>query len=320
MTHLIRAIALLLIGMSEVLAQSNTACSSIIVPGGLFQNGLYVIGMKHDQIEAKFRGQTVTPASATTHGSPKRIILVVDSSSRLNSSAVQIIAAMTDGLLTKARPEDSLALLTYGGPVVESDFSATRDDLRKKLASLSLLDEKRPAGQDLHLALSQAMNKFGTPRFGDSVLLFAGGVAQTNGATSTKSLEQLSTHGVRIFTVVLSQKSLSGLYYVGKDFDAPMDPDTAELREFTLRSGGLVHVENTQRVAQDYKVTPERINQLQNLLFQWYGAMHLPYRVEIPMAPAAKTEKLELKLVDPDATKKKRLFTYPALITGCGVR
>ncbi len=320
MTLFIRAVALLLIGVSEIFAQTNTACSSIVVPGGLFQNGMYVLGMKEDQIRIRFRGQTLSPVSVAIDRSPKRIVLVMDSSSRLNESAVQIVSVMTGYLLAKARPEDSFALLTYGGPAIESDFSASRDELNQKLGYFSQSNEKRPVGRDLISALAQAIKMLGAPRFGDSILLFAGGTAQTDSATSQKSLEALSRHGVRVFAVVLSQRSLSGMYYVSSDFDVPMDPDTVGLRDLAMRSGGMIHVENTQRIDKEYQITPERLTQLQNLLFQWYGAMHLPYRVEIPSMPGAKTEKLEITLAEHDAEKKHRLFTYPALITACANR
>lgn len=154
------------------------------------------------------RGPVHIP-SVVTYSGPHRIMFVVENYKKMPEGARKIESAVITGILSKARPEDSFALLTTRGPRVEIPFGSSRDTLHAAAKTLALPPPRGPGGEGVLDAVLEATTWFQPPQPGDSIFVMTAGLLQdTLHARPSKVRAALAAGRIRLF----------GLQFDGYDY------------------------------------------------------------------------------------------------------
>jgi hypothetical protein len=162
------------------------------------------------------RSHKIPIESVQSDEGPRRIVFVETFGSGWREFARQPRGGAKDfgfpgaeltAILSVARPQDSFALLSIGGPRVEVRFGSSQEALRAGIQAVSHPDPDAQEGPDLFDGLSQVASWFGAPQIGDSILEI-GSVRRWrwDKSKAARLRTTLVDRGIRIFT-------LGGAYY-----------------------------------------------------------------------------------------------------------
>jgi hypothetical protein len=208
---------------------------------------------------------------------PRRIILVVENDKRVTPAARTIEGAVVSDILSKARAEDSFALLTAGGPRLALGFSSSQEALGAAAKQLAAPPqgkwEKRGGVLD---ALLEATTWFQPARATDSIFLFAMNLEGKHGVSLARVRATVISGHIRIFGFELGEVSQPDLVaefpHPGALFSMP-EIGLGNVDHFfalSSESGGEVIPENTLG-GKTYQLNAGRLNALQ-------GAAQVLYR------------------------------------------
>jgi von Willebrand factor type A domain len=286
--------------------------------------------MRPAQFELRLHGQPATVASAALDATPKRILLLVDLSEKMNAGGWNLIASLAAYLVQNARPEDRFALLTFAGPKERLDFNQPRAALQAKLAGY-LRHRPGPGSDDdpIDDAVLEALAVFGPPRFGDTILLFTRGEGQGSRAAPKKLEEALLAHRVRLFAIAAG--AAPQFEYFITDVPAPRGtrmppqgvlPIHGALQNLAEESGGVLFSEVTESPEHTYVLTATRRKELQQLVWHMYGQIVEPYRITLARRAGPsdrQPEKFEAGFA-PGLAKRlsePAVFLHPRLLPPC---
>jgi hypothetical protein len=131
---------------------------------------------------------------------PRRIAMVVGGlrlQTEIGQPMLQAVPVAIERILSKARPQDSFALLTAGGPPVALPFGSGRDAIRLAVERIQNSKEWKRGGKGVLDALVQATARFGSPHVGDSIILF-GGLPREGRARISELRATLTTGHIRL--------------------------------------------------------------------------------------------------------------------------
>jgi hypothetical protein len=137
-----------------------------------------------------------------TDSSARRIVLVVENGRRLDAEARKAEAAVISYLLSKARAEDSLGLLTEGGPTVAMPLGTSRDTLREAAEGLGATGESSQHEGVLDAVLT-ASTWLKPRHVGDCIFLICQRVEGGNRTSFSKVQRALGASGIRVFGEML---------------------------------------------------------------------------------------------------------------------
>jgi len=206
--------------------------------------------------------------SATYDRGPRRLIFVAEKANKMPAAARKIEAAVICHILSKARPEDSFALLTARGARLELRFGSSREAVRAAAEELASPPQGKAGGQGVLDAILEATTWFQPPQTGDSVLVVTMGLESRHKAGFSKVRAAVAAGGIRVFGFQLgaySVDSLSG----GSNFDSLYIQGFGKIsrldQTFVLSegSGGRAVLEDSQQGKQ-YRLTDERLEELKN--------------------------------------------------------
>ncbi|MBZ5544856.1 MAG: hypothetical protein LAO07_14445 [Acidobacteriia bacterium] len=141
--------------------------------------------------------------SVVTYSGPHRIVFVVENHKKTPAGARKIESTVITSILSKARPEDSFALLTTRGPRAEIPFGSSRNTLRAAAEKLALPPQRGPGGEGVLDAILEATRWFQPPQPGDSIFLMSMDGEGRNKAGYSKVQAALSAARVRVFAIRL---------------------------------------------------------------------------------------------------------------------
>jgi hypothetical protein len=145
--------------------------------------------------------------SAEVNRGPRRILLLADNGKKIRVAARDIEIEAIKTVLCNARPEDSIALLTAGGPRVAVPFGSSRQAIELALKGLRQPAQRRPQGDRVSGELLEAAKSFGTPQEGDAIILFA---RTLTGSRRAEVRSALTSRGIRLFCLGLGAMLESG--------------------------------------------------------------------------------------------------------------
>ncbi len=122
------------------------------------------------------RRRPATIESVTVNSRPRRIVFVAENGADVTPAARTIESAVITGVISKARPDDSFALLTAGGPRVALRFGSSRAEL---LAAVKGLGETPPSAaksEGVRDALLETTTWFHAHQAGDAIFALTMGL------------------------------------------------------------------------------------------------------------------------------------------------
>jgi hypothetical protein len=289
----------------------DATCSEAIVPVSVvFPDQRHARGLTAEHFVARLQGKPADFEAGPDNG-PRRILLLIDVSKKMNDDIWRAALAAATSVAERARSEDQIGLLTFGGPRIFLGWNEPRSAVLETLASLS---GKRPVpakGEVLvRDALSEALGLFSPPHFGDAVyLLFSG--EDTGSSVSMERLRRAySQSHVRILGMVF------GVLYRGTYSVAPGPTGLPEARvdhgnpfyDMVADSGGVIMIGYSGHPHRSFNLTPDLLEQLRTTAWRLYGQIVEIYKIKIVLPSPEKAARWELEL-SPE-TKKK----YPGLL------
>jgi len=175
-------------------AADLTAGNSLQAPAKDLQAGAFVARDKRDFIPIE---------SVETDRGTRRIVFVVDNGEPISLAARQVEAAAVRAVLSSARPEDSFALLTAGGPRVALPLGSSKDAIQAAVDGLPGASLKVREGRAVLKSIIEATTWFGSPQLGDSIFLLARSPKFENSRVDSPVQSALASRRIRLFTLGL---------------------------------------------------------------------------------------------------------------------
>jgi hypothetical protein len=137
--------------------------------------------------------------SVNTDRGPRRIVFVAENGSEMPEAARQIEAALITDILSKARPEDSFALLSARGPRVETRFVESREAVRAAAETLVNPPRATPNEMGVQDAIVEATRWLQPPQLGDSIFVWALGLEGRHQLGFSEVRKAVSAGRIRVF-------------------------------------------------------------------------------------------------------------------------
>jgi hypothetical protein len=197
-----RLLSLLIAIASFVAAASaQQACSTIEVPVSVISaGGESFRGLAADSFVAS-KGWMVK--SLTYDDGPRRVLFVVDTSSKLSSNARKAASELVDSLVVASRPEDSLALITARGPSGIVKFGEDRAGLVRALSPLAGQAGSTHSHAGVLDAVMDGLEWFDGSRPGDAVVVIAGDLEGNHKTNAKNVAKALAARHIRMFGLAL---------------------------------------------------------------------------------------------------------------------
>jgi hypothetical protein len=300
-----------------VLAQNDKACP-VDLPVGLIDNkGTLLEGLTAQDLTIRQSKQTLAIESIKYDSAPRRILLVLDTSSRLPPDARKAELAVIKYLLTRARVQDSFALLTARGPLRQARFEDGKETLLKAVQELAADPREPVKGENILDTVVTGITWFGEPRPGDAILILADHLEESNEPTQyigrtmsgtgpmqgvvtdrgpsferqskvkfSAVTKMLGEHQIRIFGLQMGALKAGPV-------TSKLDPNDENLFGITLASGGYSVFDPVDSFG-SYVLTESRLQTVQNMIWQLYGSISQFYILRIQSHSPHSPWKLEL--------------------------
>lgn len=165
------------------------------------RDGRLLRNLKTDQFTAEFKhGPSPKILSATEDSGPRRILLVLETGSRVPTKILSVEASVVSDVLSEARAQDSFALLTARGPKKELRFGVPREAVLEATKDLISQNQAAP-GVGVLDTLLEGTSWFSEPKPGDSVLLLTLGFDSEHKADYREVQRELASRQVRLFSI-----------------------------------------------------------------------------------------------------------------------
>jgi len=256
------------------------------------QPGMVAVG--NLAAEAFLAGNKKSPIrilSAAYDRAPRRIVIVVENAKKMPPGARRIEAAVISHILSKARPEDSFALLTARGPRGALHFGSSRDAIRAAAEQLGNPPQGKYTGQGVLDAVLEATTWFQPPQPGDSIFLITLRLEGKHRANFSTVRAAVAADRIRVFTFQLGEV----LIRTPDTIRAPAFGESWDMATFghglsfvqalalSRESGAWAVVENTEK-GKEYKLTDERLQELTRNAEQMYRAITEYYLLQLDSA------------------------------------
>ncbi|HLY61561.1 MAG TPA: VWA domain-containing protein [Terriglobia bacterium] len=231
----------------------------------------------------------------------RRMIFIVDNSKQMPQAGRDIEKSIISHILSKARAEDSFALLTADGPRLEIPFSSSREAIQGAALQLGQPPKGKPEGVGVLDAVREATIWFQPPRPGDSIILLARSAEGKHRVMFSEVLASMLTRGIRVFGIELGKVTQpnfqeefterNSLFSIPRSGFGNVD----HLFHLCVATGGWAINENTERKYENvinagrlrqvkYQLTEDRLRSLTTSAELMYQAMAEFYMLQIEHA------------------------------------
>jgi hypothetical protein len=240
--------------MFQVLAAQQEACRGLEIPVGVINfGGESFRGLAAQDFLIHSQKGSVAVKSITYDDSPRRILLVVDTSRKLSPNLRKAEVELIKTFAATVRPEDTIGLLTARGPGAIVKFG----DPRANLADAISQETNSKEGKDRGVldAVQQGAEWFTPSRPGDAIVVIAREMEGNHKANAKSVAKALADHQIRLFGLALgpvqTRNTTTSAYQTSTTSQglALATPQTGDLiydtgdenfYPLTVNSGGLV--------------------------------------------------------------------------------
>jgi hypothetical protein len=304
---------------------SQNTCLGRSIPVNIFsRDGGPVPPLTTANFEASYRGKAVRINSVTTDQDPRRIVLLLDTSSSVLSDYNRdwtLVLDVADDMLARMPQTAEIGLALFS-QTLDTTIKPTNDRkiLKAELENLRAIRadiEKKDRWTALWDAIRDTVGLFGSPQMGDSIFVITDGEDNKSKTRPEEATQRLLAAGVRLFTLATIDRFAGGspteiegrealLQIVkatgGFEFirPRPLPPPFANQQYFTVDMFGN---RSTIRAAM--------ISEYQRILFFYRINVTLPEVVD-------KSQGWKLALTDSiKSTKKNLRLIYPKRLAPC---
>ena len=273
-----------------------------------------------ERLHAKI-GKVAIPVTALEPIRSFRVLILIDTSGSMDPSnkpfvhqrkALELVKQVLDELLEEL---PQYVRVEYGvfnknadfGP----EFTADPGSLRESLAASSeRTNIHRNKSTALYDALGAALERFGPPQPGDSILILSDGGDNTSHAKPENIQEEAARKGVRIFTA---------LFLGGGVPSSPTEGSPQTMLDFAQGTGGSVHVIDVTK--NDWVDDKNRENAKQEFRKFWRNQVISGYlvRLKVP-SDGAKPRKWFLAVDRAPGQQNRIILSYPSRLQACSVQ
>lgn len=296
-------------------------CRRAIPVNVVLPNWGLVRHLSADGFVAQNKKEPIPILSLTTDRGPRRIVFVVENGKPMPAAARRIESEVISDILSNARAEDSLALLTARGPQKKIGFGATRDALKATAEELGNPPHGKSQEDGVLDALLEATTWFQQPQAGDSIILITMGLESPHKVRYAKVRTALADGRIRVFVFLLGQFvadfDSSGVAFATDGmlrFTEDVLPNLENVLALGICSGGAAAQRKTDDPMRSYKLTDDRLERLKHVGEQMYKAITEYYLVELD----SPSRGLVIDLADPIRRQlPKAMILYPRLLPRC---
>lgn len=243
---------------------------------------------------------------------PRRIVFVADNGKEMTAAARKIETAVITDILSKARGEDSFALLTARGPRVALPPGSRRETIEAAAEKLDSSIRGQSDSEGVLDALLEAATWLQPPRPGDSILIVAMRIEGRHKVSVSKVRAALRAGRIRLFGFQMGPAAVADPKMYWDDFAYSLSNGMLSL---SRTSGGVAVFENTQE--REYRLTQDDLKHLRDAAEQMYNAITEYYVLEL----SSVTPHLGISL-SPEFQKRlpPAVLLYPRDVPGCSRR
>jgi len=259
---------------------------------------------------ADLDGHRVNVEAAALDTSPKRIVLAFDATRHVDKKQWALQFQLAEVLLSSGSSSDRFSVfVSPGTPPPFASADEARAALQRLATARPIIDEKR---NPIYDSLLLAIKAFGTPRFGDSIVLIGFREDANSKTKPDYVMGALIQNGIRLHTIDITD---SGDVLARTEIAIPggltvVDPDQARLFGMATKSGGSSRSVRRDRSLKDDPVVQRRLQ-------VFYQGISRPYRLTLQLEGGAKPRKLEIAAVEEKKPGPTILFSYPKVFIRC---
>jgi hypothetical protein len=165
-------------------------------------------GLPAEAFIARDKKRAVSIESVAIDRGPRRIAFVADNGKEMDASGGRVETAVIADILSRARAEDSFALLTVGGPRVALPFGSSRDAIRAAVDALAKAPQGKPDKESALAGILEAASWLQPPQPGDSIVVLSVLPQGKHNATFKDVRRALAAGRIRLFYIPLRESFL----------------------------------------------------------------------------------------------------------------
>lgn len=280
--------------LSSVMFAQGDKCKSTEVPVGIVNGkGEPFHGLSSAEFFGRAGKAPVAVKNMTFDDGPRRIVLVVDTSKKLNGDTRQAERTMIETLLSSARSRDSFAMVTARGPEHVVKFGEEHSAFVEALPTEG--ESRHGKEQGVLDGVMKAIELFGDAKPGDSIIVMAADLAGSHTATAKMVAKALEQHHIRMFGLALGLVQVQNSAASGQGTtawglatatpgmgDFVYDTGDADFYPLTRNSGGMVMaVMNYDRRVTFTMKDPKFVNRAKQQTIAIYNMIAGYYKVEL---------------------------------------
>ncbi len=322
-------LVLLVATLAGAAAAQGAACKANEFPVGIINvQGEPFRGLNPSSFTAHLGRNHLAVKSMAFDEGPRRIVLVVDATKKLNDDTRKAERLLVQTLLS-ARKEDSYALVLARGPERTMNFGEDRKSI------LDAIPQEAPAGKIQNPgvldAVAKALEMFGAPEPGDAVIVIAQDMEGNKTSSPRKLAKALHDHHVRMFGLALGPVSARNIVASGQTMtslglstgsvagELVYDTGDQDYYPLTRDSGGMVLSAMNGSLQRTYTMKDVKLQQ--ELAFKAKVISNMVdsyYRFELDPLTPAKAE--DLIVLPSDSLQKQfpqMFLLYPHQVGPC---
>jgi hypothetical protein len=286
--------ALLFSGLLSTTVSEERSCS-VSLPVTVFLPNLALLrNLGKEQFAARDKKSALSILYASPENGPRRIVFVVETGRRISSDARKVEAAVLQGVLSEASPDDSVALLTARGPSKEVRFGESHEALESVIAEIGKGLSGHSQQAEVLDAVNEAADWLQPHQQGDAILLLSMKIENDNPKASFEAvsdrlvMDEIRLFGVQLDTLIHAFYSTTitsaiGGPIVGASTDLSLNKKS--LFYLSDESGGFGVVEDTTSTIHTYKLTDSHLAELKEEGKQFCKAIEDYYRLTLQSSP-----------------------------------
>ncbi|HET7871154.1 MAG TPA: hypothetical protein VFL42_01505 [Terriglobales bacterium] len=201
-------VLILLVGFTATSAAQGGSCTSAVTVAVTDAKGEPIHDLSAQDFTIRAKGN-VTVSSLAYDDGPRRIVLVVDQSKKHSPNTRRAANELTREMLAAARAQDSFALVVARGSGKVVRFGEDVKGIAEAVVSEDAGGQSKEIG--VLDAVTQAIELFGAPQTGDSIVVIAADLEGNRKANPKSVAKALREHRIRLFGLAMGPVSQANI-------------------------------------------------------------------------------------------------------------
>jgi hypothetical protein len=286
---------------------SSSACELPVVVTDY--NNRLVRYLKPSDFSVRIAGEPGLVIGLSLDPGPKRIALVLDSSSKVPQDEWKLQTEMAEELVSRSRTGDQFFLALVGSNSASEAFHSPTE-LAARLRELGTSRPNSSPNEQIYDALAQAARNFDSPKFGDTIFLF-GHYRDSGSSMSLDTLRDLILRKrLRFFGMSFEDRFAGQVLQPNK----PLPKNSlAPLETLSSDTGYFFSYHAVRDLGY-----PGQVPLFKNYLTDLYSWISEPYRVEISAPQAKDGSSLAVSVTEMETHRvNQRGIHFPQSLFGC---